>query len=72
MDVKIVAGIFIGLLLVATIATIGVIKANSEDTDSEDSTISECVQSGNTCTAGNNCGLETCGAVRGGSCGCGR
>ncbi len=34
--------------------------------------IAGCSSCGNACTAGNNCGLATCGAVNGGTCGCGK
>ncbi|UCD20593.1 MAG: hypothetical protein JSW08_02330 [archaeon] len=30
----------------------------------------ECEDCGNQCTAKNNCGLESCGALNGGSCNC--
>jgi hypothetical protein len=69
MDAKIIAGIFIGLFLIASIATIGVIRANTEKENPE---ISECTECGNACTLESNCGLETCDAIKGGSCECGR
>lgn len=69
MDAKIIAGIFIGLLLVTCLVTVKAIDVNTEKKPAK---ISECTECGNSCNLESNCGLETCGAVKGGSCGCGR
>lgn len=52
------------LLVVGLVFTTNNVKANEK-------TIS-CSSCGNSCTAENNCGLESCGATQGKTCGCSR
>lgn len=65
----VIVGIVVGLLL---IAGFGVVKAISNDVPEveQEPKIETCSSCGNSCTATNNCGLSTCGAKTGGSCGC--
>ena len=75
MKTLLIAGIVAGLILVAGIFLAGNITAqNDVDKDSSNYECgSSCPNYGSGCTAENNCGLSTCGAVSGkGSCGCGR
>jgi uncharacterized low-complexity protein len=64
--VAMIAGLFI-------FAGIAVVKAVSNDAPIQQEKVSTCSSCGNSCTAENNCGLATCGAVsKTGSCGCGK
>ena len=72
MKTMMIAAIVIGLLVVAGIA---MVNANIDDpTETQNNAISDaspsCSGCGNGCSAEKNCGLATCGAVNGGSCGC--
>jgi len=71
MKMWIIAGIMIGMLLITgiVIATTGLVSADIGDEEQATETIS-CSSCGNSCTAESNCGLSSCGAVSGGSCGC--
>lgn len=69
MNLWIIAGIIIGVLAIAGIAVVQAV-ANNADNQAVDS--STCTSCGNSCTAGSNCGLATCGSANGGSCGCGK
>ena len=65
--------IIFGVIGVLVIAGIAVINAYSNTTTQKTATqTNTCSSCGNSCTAGKNCGLATCGAVNGGSCGCGK
>ena len=61
--------VVIGILAIAgfVVSNAGFIKA--ADTEQQ---ITSCQGCGGKCTAGNNCGLATCGAVNGGKCTCGQ
>lgn len=64
-----IVGIFVGILVIASVA---LVTANAgEDADVPVSSQS-CSTCGNSCTAESNCGLAKCGAVSGGTCGCGK
>lgn len=70
MNLLLIAGILAGGLLIAGLVMGNIVTA---DASQEDSNELECSTCGNSCTAQNNCGLATCGAVNGkGSCGCRR
>jgi len=74
MKTWIIASLIFGLLIVGGMAAVNAISDNSDNTIEPvaEKTIS-CSSCGNGCTADNNCGLATCGAVSGtGSCGCGQ
>jgi len=73
MKIWIIAGILIGMLLIAgiVISSTGLVAADVVDDEETTETIS-CSSCGNSCTAQQNCGRATCGAVSGGSCGCGK
>ena len=66
MNLWIMAAFVMGVLAIAGIVVASVGVSANEGTE-----ISSCSTCGNTCTAENNCGLSTCGAISGGSCGCG-
>ena len=59
-----IVGIVVCLLVFAGIAVV-----NAIDAEPEAETV-PCATCGNSCTAQKNCGLGSCGAVSGGSCGC--
>jgi len=69
MNVWIMVAIAIGILAIAGVvaANAGFIKA--ADTEQP---ITSCQSCGGKCSAGNNCGLATCGAANGGKCTCGQ
>jgi len=70
MKTLIMAALIIGLLV---LGTFGVMALNKTETTQETvKQISSCSTCGNSCTAENNCGLATCGATTGGTCGCGK
>ena len=56
--------------LIITIAIIGVFAFGIVNVNADEE-IASCETCGGECSATNNCGLETCGAVNGGSCDCG-
>jgi len=66
MNTWIIAGIMIGLLLVGGITFASAISADEEEP------ITSCSGCGGKCSAGNNCGLATCGATQGKTCSCGK
>ncbi len=68
MKVWIMAAIIAGILVLAgiTISMTGLTTADEEPVDA-----ATCTSCGNSCTQSNNCGLASCGARTGGSCGCG-
>jgi len=65
MNMWIIVGLVAGLLLVGGVAVV-----NAGDSSEQVGQI-ECSTCENSCSAESNCGLATCGAVSGGSCGCG-
>ena len=66
MKIWIVIAVILAVLTVAGIfVSMNLVTADSPETE----TIG-CSGCGNGCTAERNCGLQTCGAVNGGSCGC--
>jgi len=72
MELKLIAlllvlGVF--LFIAVTIGT-DLVNANNSDTVQETIESLSCSSCGNTCNAESSCGLSTCGAVNGGSCGC--
>jgi len=68
MNIWIIAAIIAGLLIVTGIAVV----VNAQTTQAEQTKKVECSGCGNGCTADANCGLASCGAVNGGTCGCGK
>ena len=68
MNFWIIAAIVIGVLGIAGVFIVSISAVNAD----EEIEASECTSCGNACTIDNNCGLSSCGAVNGGSCGCGR
>ena len=63
-------GIAAVICIVVVIAGIAIVNAVSVD-EIQDTTANSCGAScGNSCTSTNNCGLATCGATQGKSCGC--
>jgi hypothetical protein len=70
MNIWLIAAVIAGLFIIGSFVVGNFVSADSEQQNSESFSCSTC---GNSCTAENNCGLATCGAVSGsGSCGCGR
>jgi len=68
----IIAGI---VFLVFAIAMTGLSIAQQNATDSTSTVTTgkvSCSSCGGKCTAQSNCGLATCGAANGGTCGCGK
>ena len=55
----------IALVVITTGITIATNKTTAEST-------ATCTSCGGSCTKDSNCGLATCGAVNGGTCGCGK
>lgn len=71
MNTWIIAAFIVGVLIVASVSVLA-LNSNA-DTKAPASQASQCTSCGGKCTAGSNCGLATCGAVKGtGSCGCGK
>ncbi len=65
MDTWIIVAVVVGLLAIGGVAVVAAFSGEGGDI--------ECESCGNSCTAENNCGLQSCGVVSGGgSCGCGR
>ena len=69
MNIWILGAVFVGLIAIAGIT---VVNALTTDDIADNTDISKCTSCGNSCTADSNCGLQSCGAVNGGTCGCGR
>jgi len=59
-------------LLVVGLAISLVAGVNALTSTTEPAPKLSCGTCGNTCTAENNCGLATCGATQGKTCGCGK
>ena len=66
MKTWIIVGIIMGLLLFAGIV---LIKANTQAEGVKTDKVTSC-NCGNSCTADNNCGLATCGAINDRACSC--
>jgi len=60
----------IALIALGLLAAAGVVIANATGVVAEEPKTVSCSGCGNSCSAGSNCGLKTCGAIDGGSCGC--
>ncbi len=69
MNLWIIAGIVVGALLIGGFAINNFVAADSTQ---EEAQVASCQSCGNSCTADNNCGLASCGAVNGKSCSCGK
>jgi hypothetical protein len=72
MKTLVIVSILVGFLAIIGIATASI----GNDEVSVDQSPETCTQgqgcpSQGGCSAGNNCGLSTCGATKGSSCGCG-
>ena len=67
MNLWMIGAVIVGMLAIAGVFVVSTGTVNA----SEEKEITTCSTCGNSCTAENNCGLSTCGAVSGGSCGCG-
>jgi len=68
MNIWISIAIVVGMLAIGGIVVSALIandKGNNEETI-------DCSNCENSCNSQRNCGLSSCGAVSGGSCGCGR
>jgi len=63
----VVAAILAALVIAGIFVSMNLVTADSQETETID-----CSGCGNSCTAERNCGLKTCGAISGESCGCGK
>jgi len=72
MKLWIIAGILAGLLIIAGIAVVNATADQEVEIESQQVEVIECSSCGNSCSTQRNCGQSTCGAVNGGSCGCGK
>ena len=73
MNIWMILAITVGVLLIGCLAIITNMQTAQADVEEEKSCdySSGCPYEGK-CNADRNCGLDVCGAVQGGSCGCGR
>lgn len=72
MKMWIIATIVMALIVIGAVA-ITTMNVATADTAKTDTTAKSCGSCNGQCSANNNCGLATCGAVSGsGSCGCGK
>jgi uncharacterized low-complexity protein len=69
MNLWIIAAVFVGILAIAGVAVVNALPESQSIPTTNQKTCSSC---GNSCTAESNCGLSTCGATNGGTCGCGK
>ena len=60
------------LIALGLIAVAALVVANLSSVEADEPKQISCSTCGNSCSADSNCGLESCGAVQGGSCGCGK
>jgi hypothetical protein len=67
MKTWIIVSIVIGILAIASVFVFNIGTVNADETIE---TLA-CTSCNNACTQENNCGLASCGAVKGKSCGCG-
>ena len=71
MKTLIILGVAIFSLAIIGMVFAGVSSITAESTDTQETNSNYCSDScGNSCTSESNCGLSTCGAVSGSSCGC--
>ena len=68
MNMWIITAIIAGLLIIAGVAVV----LNAQTAQATQPTTIKCSGCQNGCTADKNCGSATCGAVSGGTCGCGK
>ena len=54
------------------IGSVIALATSTETVKAEEPKQLECSSCGNSCSVDSNCGLDTCNAVTGGSCGCGK
>jgi hypothetical protein len=66
MKIWMIAAVIAAVLVITGI----VVSINAVSADEQETETIECSGCENRCTAERNCGLETCGAVSNGSCGC--
>ncbi|MFH1823333.1 MAG: hypothetical protein ABH817_01285 [archaeon] len=59
-----------GIVAILVFGTISVVNANPQPIENEEP-ITSCETCGGGCSASNNCGLSSCQARTGGTCGCG-
>jgi hypothetical protein len=71
MKTWIIAALVIGLLVLGTFTVMALTKTTITEAQQPAKQIS-CSSCGNSCNAESGCGLATCGATTGGSCGCGK
>jgi len=66
--------IWIILAIVAVLVVAGVVAVNANQTEpiGKNQKTKSCTSCGNSCTAGNNCGLSGCQALQGKPCSCGK
>lgn len=69
MNAWIIVAIIAGLLMVAGVA---VALTSTGSVIAEDANAKTCTSCGGSCSAGSNCGLASCQATQGGTCGCGK
>jgi hypothetical protein len=65
MKTWIIVAIIVGLLIIGFVTT----NLIAQDTEANKNTIN-CSSCGNGCNSTNNCGLSSCGAISGKTCGC--
>ena len=68
MNLLTIALIAFGLFAIAGMFVLNIDTASAD----EPSEKIECSTCGGSCSQGQNCGLQSCGAVNGGKCGCGK
>ena len=61
-----VIALVLGLMVIGMVLVVSTTTVTAEEPEKI-----ECGSCGNSCSLDSNCGLATCGAVSGGSCGCG-
>lgn len=66
MNLWIISAVLVGLLVVAGVAVVNALP----DSNASGTAQKSCSGCGNSCTKESNCGLATCGATNGGTCGC--
>ena len=70
MNLWMLTAIILGILIIGGIAVTALTTNQAEQKATEKTT--SCSSCGNSCTAEKNCGLSTCGATNGKTCGCGK
>lgn len=69
MKTWIIAGILIGLLVMAGAFVLAIGGNSNEKSETNEL---KCTACGNSCSANANCGLASCGATQGKTCSCGK